>query len=59
MLQHIYSVYFCMIVGALQSDYNPYGDNPHNLCDLCVGTSPNNCARSHDEPYYDYQGAFR
>ncbi|XP_051873881.1 serotransferrin-A-like [Pristis pectinata] len=28
------------------------------LCKLCKGSKQVNCHRSHDEPYYDYTGAF-
>ncbi|XP_072895105.1 serotransferrin-like [Hemitrygon akajei] len=28
------------------------------LCALCKGTAENHCKRSHEEPYYDYSGAF-
>ncbi|XP_072113075.1 uncharacterized protein [Mobula birostris] len=28
------------------------------LCQLCKGTAENHCKRSHEEPYYDYSGAF-
>ncbi|XP_069755433.1 serotransferrin-like isoform X2 [Narcine bancroftii] len=30
-----------------------------NLCKLCNGTAENHCKRSHEEPYYDYSGAFQ
>ncbi|XP_072427804.1 uncharacterized protein [Chiloscyllium punctatum] len=29
------------------------------LCKLCNGTGINHCQRSHNEPYYDYSGAFQ
>ncbi|XP_059506979.1 serotransferrin-like [Stegostoma tigrinum] len=29
-----------------------------NLCKLCNGTGTNHCQRSHNEPFYDYSGAF-
>ncbi|XP_048460256.1 transferrin-a [Rhincodon typus] len=29
-----------------------------NLCKLCNGTGTNFCQRSHNEPFYDYSGAF-
>ncbi|XP_071485954.1 melanotransferrin-like [Diadema antillarum] len=45
--------------GAKSSAYDPNGDNPSSLCDLCIGEGENNCARSAVEPYYDYSGAFR
>ncbi|EDV28915.1 uncharacterized protein TRIADDRAFT_52263 [Trichoplax adhaerens] len=47
--------------GALSAEYNPIGDNPSNLCSLCVGDSngKNKCARNSNERYYNYAGAFR
>lgn len=45
--------------GAQTSSYDPYGSNPDSLCELCKGTGANKCARSTDEPYYGYDGAFR
>ncbi|XP_078265920.1 uncharacterized protein LOC144599072 [Rhinoraja longicauda] len=29
------------------------------LCELCIGEDENKCKRSHEEPYYDYSGAFQ
>ncbi|XP_067898024.1 serotransferrin-B-like [Heterodontus francisci] len=29
------------------------------LCQLCKGKGSNHCQRSHNEPYYDYSGAFQ
>nr|XP_033814265.1 serotransferrin [Geotrypetes seraphini] len=35
------------------------GSNEPNLCILCKGSGQNKCARSENEPYYNYKGAFR
>ncbi|XP_072017107.1 melanotransferrin-like [Amphiura filiformis] len=47
------------VPGAKTSRYDPNGDNPDNLCELCIGVGDSNCARSQEEPYYDYSGSFR
>ncbi|XP_072170261.1 melanotransferrin-like [Diadema setosum] len=45
--------------GSKSSKYDPNGDNPSSLCDLCRGEGADHCSRSAAEPYYDYSGAFR
>lgn len=45
-------------VNSLLDRYNPIGDNPHKLCQLCIGKVPGGKCTSAD-PYAGYQGAFR
>ncbi|KAM8952543.1 serotransferrin-B-like isoform 2-T2 [Pelodytes ibericus] len=35
------------------------GATEPKLCKLCIGKEKNNCARNTNEPYYNYDGAFR
>lgn len=45
--------------GAKLSSYNKQGNYIDRLCSLCVGEADDHCARSSDEPFYSYSGAFR
>lgn len=45
------------IPGALESQYNPKGDNPSTMCSMCGGVDK--CARNSSNPFYSYNGAFR
>ncbi|XP_015924816.1 transferrin 2 [Parasteatoda tepidariorum] len=41
---------------SLIDKYNPTGDNPMDMCDLCVGDKTTKCSGS--DPYADFDGAF-
>ncbi|KAJ8317042.1 hypothetical protein KUTeg_004946 [Tegillarca granosa] len=43
--------------GALNSFYNPFGNNPTSICDLCTGIGEQKCSSS--DPHAGYDGAFR
>jgi melanoma-associated antigen p97 len=43
--------------GSLTSFYNPFGNNPTSVCDLCSGKNEEFCATSDD--YAGYDGAFK
>ncbi|VDI36666.1 melanotransferrin-like [Mytilus edulis] len=43
--------------GALTSFYNPFGNNPTEICQLCKGTSGTKCSTK--DPSAGYDGAFR
>lgn len=45
-------------VNSLDNQYNPIGDNPDKLCELCVGKLPGGKCTAAD-PYAGYEGAFR
>lgn len=45
-------------VNSLDNKYNPIGDNPDKLCELCVGKLPGGKCTAAD-PYAGYEGAFR
>ncbi|XP_071098657.1 melanotransferrin-like [Haliotis cracherodii] len=45
------------VPGALDTKYNPTGNNPSNLCELCGGKQF--CQRDSSNKYYSYKGAFR
>lgn len=43
--------------GALTSFYNPFGNNPTEICQLCKGTDGTKCTTN--DPSAGYDGAFR
>ncbi|KAH9500928.1 hypothetical protein Btru_069227 [Bulinus truncatus] len=43
--------------GSLTSFYNPYGNNPTSVCELCAGQNEEFCTTS--DLYAGYDGAFR
>ncbi|XP_064601903.1 melanotransferrin-like [Liolophura sinensis] len=43
--------------GALNSFYNPFGNNPTSVCAMCTGVGEEWC--SSDDPYAGYDGAFK
>ncbi|KAK3593059.1 hypothetical protein CHS0354_007848 [Potamilus streckersoni] len=43
--------------GALTSFYNPFGNNPTRVCDLCIGSGVEQCTSS--DPNAGEDGAFR
>lgn len=43
--------------GALTSFYNPFGNNPARICELCSGFLEKKC--STDDPFAGYDGAFK
>nr|AAC64660.1 pacifastin heavy chain precursor [Pacifastacus leniusculus] len=45
--------------GAKHPSYNKQINYVDRLCSLCIGEGENQCARSSDEPFYSYSGAFR
>ncbi|UYV68316.1 MFI2 [Cordylochernes scorpioides] len=42
---------------SLIDKYNPFGDNPHQMCQICKGPKTNLCSGS--DPYAEYEGAFK
>jgi hypothetical protein len=46
------------VPGALSNEYN-FGQEHHNLCDLCHGSSFSYCSRDASEDFYGTTGAFR
>ncbi|PAA68741.1 hypothetical protein BOX15_Mlig014692g1 [Macrostomum lignano] len=47
------------IPGIMDSDYNPTGYNPINLCENCRSGGADKCQRNDRELYYGDDGAFR
>nr|XP_045581197.1 transferrin-like isoform X2 [Procambarus clarkii] len=45
--------------GAKHPSYNKQNNYVDRLCSLCIGAGENQCARTSDEPFYSYSGAFR
>ncbi|KAL4231745.1 negative regulation of tumor necrosis factor (ligand) superfamily member 11 production [Mactra antiquata] len=43
--------------GALNSFYNPFGNNPASVCQLCRGSGEQKCTSS--DPHAGFDGAFR
>lgn len=43
--------------GALTSFYNPFGNNPTSVCELCHGIGEEKCSSS--DPYAGYDGAWK
>ena len=40
-------------------EFNPKGENPKNLCEICGGSGANKCANNANETYFGYGGAFK
>lgn len=47
------------VPGTLDTYYNPYNQNPVNLCEGCAVMGPSKCRRSNLEYYYGDTGSFR
>ena len=48
------------ILGARSSKFDPQGENPENLCEICGGTGENKCSYESDkEPYAGHTGALK
>lgn len=43
--------------GALNSFYNPFGNNPTSVCELCKGSGEQKCTSS--DPHAGFDGAFK
>lgn len=43
--------------GALNSFYNPFGNNPTSVCELCTGSGEQKCTSS--DPFAGFYGAFK